>query len=1159
MLRFLGRGAGLALSLVLVACGGGGGGGESPARTLTVALTGQGSVSSSVAGIDCGSDCSETYASGTAVTLTATPAAGWFFVGWNGGGCNGTATCTVTLGADVTVQATFSQTAYTLSVVRTGTGAGSVSSVPGGIDCSPANNDCGEAYSQGTTVLLTAAPDSNSQFGGWSGGGCTGLSQCQVSMNAHTTVTASFTPLPTGNRSLTVGVSGSGSVTSSVGGINCPAGSCATSLAQNTAVTLTATPAAGASFTGWSGSICSGTATTCTLNLTANATVNATFSVAQSVLTVTKAGAGSGTVTSAPAGISCGATCSASFPQSASVTLSAAPGAGSLFAGWSGACSGTGTCTVGMNVARNVTATFVVSRTLTVAKAGSGAGTVTSTPAGIDCGPDCTQDYASGTAVTLTAAPASGSTFGGWSGGGCSGTASTCTIASLTASSTVTATFNGSGSAGVGLDSRPNNTTCFAFDPPTSTTASLTLPRVFTGLSFTQPVALLQAPNDATRWFVVEKSGVVRVFSNSAGVTTSAVFIDITSRINTAGELEAGLLGMAFDPNFGVGTGKNQNFYLFYSGTPGSGYRLRSKISRFTANAAATSADPATEVNLLGLDKDYSNHNGGNLAFGPDGYLYAGFGDGGGDPNPQARDDHYLFGKIIRIDPNGTTGSVPYAIPSDNPNAGQPLCNVSGRGGANNCPEVWARGLRNPWRWSFDRSNGRLWIGDVGWGSFEEVNIGVRNADYGWPTAEGYCTANCSGLTDPVYAVPRGDGQSITGGYVYRGTQTTDLQGQYLFGDFGSKMFSAVVASSTPGSYTVRQLIAPFSTNSVMPSSFGQGIDGELYVLGFDTGFIHRLTFSSGSGGSGPNVPTLLSQTGCAAAGNPLNPSAGMVGYEINAPFWSDNAVKTRYFALPGSTGAFTPGTSGIWTTPVRSVIRKDFRLNGQMIETRLLMRQTNGDWAGYSYEWNTAQTDATLVAAAGKDVVLGSQTWSYPSRNQCLQCHTTAAGFNLGLETQQMNRSTTYAQTGRTANQLTTLSAPVVAMLTPQVADPNTQPRLADPLGTDSLGSRARAWLHTNCSMCHRPNGPTPVSINLMASASLAATNTCNVDPSRGTLGLTNAKLIAPGLPDSSVILARANSRDALVQMPPIGSHLVDTAGVALLRSWISSLTGCN
>ena len=671
---------------------------------------------------------------------------------------------------------------------------------------------------------------------------------------------------------------------------------------------------------------------------------------------------------------------------------------------------------------------------------------------------------------------------------------------------------------------------------------------------------MLQAPNDSSRWFVVEKGGVVRVFTNNASTATSSVFIDISSLVVTAGEEEAGLLGMAFDPNFGTGAGKNQNFYLFYSASPNTNYRLRSTVARFTANAGATSATTASRVVLLGLDKLDSNHNGGNILFGPDGYLYIGFGDGGGDPNPQAQDDKFLFGKMLRIDPNGTTGSVPYAIPSSNPNVGNGLCNATGRGSAN-CPEVWARGLRNPWRWSFDKVNGNLWVADVGWGSFEEVNLVTRNGNYGWPITEGAAcvTSGCNrtGLIDPVYAVPRSDAQAITGGYVYRGTQTTDLAGQYIFGDFASKMFGAVIAGSG-GTYTARQLIAPYSTTSINVSSFGEGSDGELFALDYGGG-IYRLAFSNGSGGGSPVVPTLLSATGCVSSSNPRLPAAGMVGYDINAPFWSDNAEKERFFALPSTTASFTPGTDGDWSTPLRSVIVKNFRLGTVMIETRLLMRQSNGDWAGYSYEWNDAQTDATLVAVGGKEKTLSTQVWSYPSRAQCLQCHTSAAGFSLGLETQQLNKNFTYSQTGINAHQLSTLSAPAIAMLTPQITNPAAQAKLANPFGSDSLDLRARAYLHTNCAMCHRPGGSTGVGLNLLASTALAQTSTCNADPTKGTLGLTNAKIVAPGLPDSSVLLARANSRDPLVQMPPIGSHVVDANGVALLRQWISGLANCN
>lgn len=794
---------------------------------------------------------------------------------------------------------------------------------------------------------------------------------------------------------------------------------------------------------------------------------------------------------------------------------------------------------------------------LKVVRAGTGFGTVASVPAGITCGAHCSQFYARGTSVTLTAKPASGSVVGGWSGGGCSGTASSCKV-QMSAAKTVTVNF----ALSVGLEARPENLTCLSFDPPGASTASLALQRVFASLpTFSSPVAMLQAPGDGSRWFVVEKSGIVRVFANSGAVTSSTVFIDISALVRTAGEEEAGLLGMAFDPKFGSGPGKNQYFYLFYSGAPNAGYRLRSTVSRFTANGSLTSASSASEVKLIGLDKLETNHNGGNIAFGPDGYLYIGFGDGGGDPNPQAQDDKFLFGKMARIDASTSTGGVPYAIPADNPNAGQPLCNATGRGGAA-CPEVWARGFRNPWRWSFDKLNGRLWVGDVGWGSFEEVNIVTRGGNYGWPIMEGSACVNSGcdtgGLINPVYAVSRSDGQAITGGYVYRGTQSTDLVGQYVYGDFASKMFGALI-SAPGGGFTPRQLIPPYSPSSIAVSSFAEDKDGELYALDYVSGRVYKLVFSEGSGGSGPVVPNLLSGTGCVSPGNPKKPASGLVGYSINAEFWSDNASKKRYFALPSMTASFTPGADGDWSIPLRSVFVKTFSLGGVLVETRLLMRQSDGDWAGYSYEWNDAQTDATLVGPAGKDRSFPGQTWTYPSRGQCLQCHSSAAGYSLGLETQQLNRKFTYPQTGIQAHELTTLSAPTIAMLTPQIVKPGSLPKLADPDGKKNIDLRARAYLHTNCSMCHRPGGSTPVGLNLLASTPLPSTNTCDIDPTKGSLGLPSAKIIAPGAPDSSVLLARMNSRDPIVQMPPIGTHVIDVNGVALLRQWISSLTGCS
>ncbi|MDP3824311.1 MAG: PQQ-dependent sugar dehydrogenase [Burkholderiales bacterium] len=1125
-------------------------------RTLTVtkAGTGVGTVTSAPTGINCGSDCTEAYAQGTGVTLTAAASTGSTFAGWSGAGCSGVGTCVASMTAATTATATFTANATPTHLLTvTVTGSGGVGSSPAGIACP---SDCTESYTVGTNVILTAAPAAGFQFAGWSGA-CTGTGSCAVALNAPTGVTATFTPVAAGQFALNVAVQGLGSVTSTPAGISCGS-DCSETYAQATSVTLTAAPQSGATFSGWSGA-CAGTGA-CTVVMSATRTVTATFTPIMRTLTVTKAGTGAGTVTSAPAGINCGTDCTEAYAQGTSVTLTAAASAGSTFAGWSGACTGTGSCAVNMAAAATATATFTTNPTpthvLTVVVNGSGG--VGSSPVGITCPTDCTESFTQGTIVTLAATPTSGQQFTGW-GGACTG-ASTCTV-TMNAAASVTATF--AASTTLGLTSRPDNTSCRSFDPSTTSTASLTLQRTFSALSFSEPIAMLQAPNDSSRWFVVEKGGVVRVFANDTATTSSSVFIDISALVFTYDELEAGLLGMAFDPNFGTGAGKNQNFYLFYSGERSSGYRMRSNVARFTANANATSATTASRVALIGLDKDESNHNGGNIAFGPnDGYLYIGFGDGGGAPNPQAQDDKFLFGKMLRINPNGTTGGVPYSIPSDNPNAGNPgLCNATGRG-ASSCPEVWARGLRNPWRWSFDKANGTLWVADVGWGSFEEVNIVNRNGNYGWPITEGAAcvTGGCNrtGLTDPVYALPRDDAQAITGGYVYRGSQTTDLAGQYIFGDFASKMFGAVIAGSG-GTYTGRYLINPYAASSINVSSFGEGSDGELFALDYVGGGIHRLAFSNGSGGGSPVVPTLLSATGCVNASNPRLPAAGMVGYDLNAPFWSDNAEKERFFAMPSTTASFTPGTDGDWTTPLRSVIVKNFRLGTVMIETRLLMRQSNGDWAGYSYEWNDAQTDATLVAVGGKEKTLATQVWSYPSRAQCLQCHTSAAGFSLGLETQQLNKNFTYSQTGINAHQLSTLSAPAIAMLTPQITNPAAQAKLANPFGTDSLDLRARAYLHTNCAMCHRPGGSTGVGLNLLASTALAQTGTCNLDPTKGTLGLTNAKIIAPGLPDSSVLLARANSRVAQEQMPPIGSHVVDANGVALLRQWISGLATCN
>ena len=342
---------------------------------------------------------------------------------------------------------------------------------------------------------------------------------------------------------------------------------------------------------------------------------------------------------------------------------------------------------------------------------------------------------------------------------------------------------------------------------------------------------------------------------------------------------------------------------------------------------------------------------------------------------------------------------------------------------------------------------------------------------------------------------------------------------------------------------------------SLSIASFAQGNDGELYVIDIAGGTLHKIVAAGGAGPPVPPVPTLLSATGCTNAQNPAQPASGLVPYEPAAAFWSDSATNERWLAIPNNT-SIGVGSDGDFSFPNGTVLMQHFRLNGNLIETRLLMRHPDGDWAGYTYEWNAQRTDATLVQG-GKTVAVGSQSWIYPSGNDCLTCHTSAAGFALGLDTAQLNRNLTYATTGRTANQLRTLDT--VTMFTTPLGDPALQPAMPDPFdATAPLAQRARAYLHTNCAGCHRTGGPTPSSMDLRYATLLSSTNACGAQPQSGDLGIgAAARIIAPGSAANSVLVARMNRRDAN-GMPPLASTVVDAAGVALLQQWIASLAAC-
>lgn len=649
---------------------------------------------------------------------------------------------------------------------------------------------------------------------------------------------------------------------------------------------------------------------------------------------------------------------------------------------------------------------------------------------------------------------------------------------------------------------------------------------------------MVQPLNDSSFWFLTTRSGFVYTFNNEDSASELTEVLDLSGKLASTENTEYGFSGFAVHPNYPA---DNRVFALYNDGDNSA----RSTISSFSINTTTKAIDLNSEQTLLTLNQNAVSHNGGDMSFGPDGFLYAAFGDD--QQRPEAQLTTSLYGTLIRID----VSSAPYAIPSDNPfDAGQARCDSNANTSGQVCPEVFAYGFRNPWRFSIDTQTGVPWIGDVGQSTLEEIDRITAGSNYGWPIMEGdECfngeACDTTGLELPITVYGPDTGASVVGGYVYRGTQSPSLSGQYIYGDIYSNRYFRVAADSAPGASATEI----FSSNSAA-YGMAQGNDGEVYVLRVFSysstgGIIYRVAADNDV--TVYSMPENLSDTGCFNV-NSKTSNDGVFDFDNINPLWSDGAAKLRAFAIPDDDD-ITVLSDGEFRFPDNSILMKHFLNGTTYLETRLLVKHPTG-WQGYSYEWNDAQTQATLLSD-GKTKNVGDFVHTYPSPSQCSICHI-GNDASLGIETLQLNRD--YAPLGM--NILTRLNTSNYFSSTLDINSLASLYALDD--DTATLEQRARSYLHSNCSGCHRPGTSNRVNIDFRYATALADTNACGVDATLDDLGVTGAQRIFPGNADASVALLRMETLNTDDRMPPIASLSIDNEATQVIRGWINGLANC-
>lgn len=720
--------------------------------------------------------------------------------------------------------------------------------------------------------------------------------------------------------------------------------------------------------------------------------------------------------------------------------------------------------------------------------------------------------------------------------------------------------------------------------------ADWTLVQAFPNLTFTNALGLAAVPG-TNLLCVWEREGRVWTFVNNSNTTTMTLVLDISNQCQ--GWDDSGLLNLAFHPGFAT----NGFMFLYYTWvTPGTVAgspttrppeqvigKYHDRLSRFTVTNGGSSL--ASELVLVDQTGDSVWHNGGGLFFHPtNGFLY--WTDGDDERSPTQMITNKLFSGVFRIDVDmrggeishpiprqptlGTTAN--YYIPNDNPFVAQP----------NALEEFFCLGLRSPHRMTIDPLTGRIFIGDVGAGSREEISVieaGESGLNFQWSVIEGLngdLTPPYIGINKrPILDYTHSDGRAVIGGHVYRGTEfNAELGGRYIFGDNVFGTIWVMDESTTPATKvaiaTLPKGSGPNSGSDYTGlSSFGLDASNELYMCQMSSvgGKIYKLAKSGIPVASRP-LPTLLSQTGAFTNLATLEPNPGFIPYQVNSPLWSDAADKSRWIGVP-TNAAVTFSPTGSWSFPVGTVFMKHFELSTndtnpsehRRLETRLLVVGTNGQAYGASYKWRPDYSDADLVLLLTNEPIVittasgtRTQTWSYPGRQDCLTCHTIPSGGVLGVNTRQLNGDFTYPATAVTDNQIRALNhvglfaAPVdeaaISNFTKLVAVTNT---------SASLELRVRSYLDANCSHCHRPNGGINALFDARIDTPLESQGLVGGTP-LNNLGVNGAKIIYPTNTAASILYLRDNSLSE-IKMPPLAKNVIDTNAINTLAAWINTL----